>query len=117
MTAPTTASKNGLSGDCLVSGRLARVELDPETSVAERRRRSSRPQQVLVNSWCQQIRSHSVGDIEFDAVGALLMTGGDGASWGSSDYGHHGNWCNDPFIPTKKRARTYTRAAPCARRT
>lgn len=87
--------------DCLVSGRLARVEIDPATSVAVGGSGEADPvdpgsEEVLINSWCQQVTSHSIGDIEFDAEGALLMSGGDGASWGSIDFGQLGNFCQDP---------------------
>jgi glucose/arabinose dehydrogenase len=82
--------------DCLVSGRLARVKLDPATSVAVGGPVDPSSEEVLVNSWCQQVTSHSIGDIEFDGEGALLMSGGDGASWGSLDYGQLGNPCEDP---------------------
>jgi len=82
--------------DCLVSGRLARVEIDPLTSVAVGGPEDPTSEQVLINSWCQQATSHSIGDIEFDSDGALLMSGGEGASWGSIDFGQQGNPCNDP---------------------
>jgi glucose/arabinose dehydrogenase/PKD repeat protein len=82
--------------DCLVSGRLARVELDPTTSVAVGGPEDPASEQVLINSWCQQTPSHSIGDIEFDSDGALLMGGGDGANWVWRDYGQQGNPCNDP---------------------
>jgi glucose/arabinose dehydrogenase len=82
--------------DCLVSGRLSRVEIDPLTSVAVGGPVDPESEEVLINSWCQQTTSHSVGDIEFDAEGALLMSGGEGASWGSIDYGQLGNFCGDP---------------------
>jgi glucose/arabinose dehydrogenase len=81
---------------CLVSGRLARVEIDTATNVAVGGPVNPISEEVLLNSWCQQVTSHSIGDIEFDAEGALLMSGGDGASWGSIDYGQLGNFCNDP---------------------
>jgi glucose/arabinose dehydrogenase len=84
------------TADCLVSGRLARVEIDPATSVAVGGPVDPSSEQVLINSWCQQVTSHSIGDIEFDAEGALLMSGGDGASWGSIDFGQLGNFCDDP---------------------
>lgn len=83
------------SVDCVVSGRLVRVALNPATSVAIGGALSP-VQDVLINSWCQQTTSHSIGDIEFDRDGALLMSGGDGASWGSLDYGQLGNPCGDP---------------------
>ncbi len=84
------ATNNGV--DCLVSGRLARIKINPATSVAV----DPTSEEVLVNSWCQQVSSHSIGDIEFDSEGALLMSGGDGASWGTLDYGQLGNPCGDP---------------------
>jgi glucose/arabinose dehydrogenase len=80
---------------CLVSGRLARIEINPTTDVAVGGAQEP-PQQVLINSWCQQKLSHSIGDIEFDSSGALLMSGGDGASWSTPDYGQLENPCNDP---------------------
>jgi len=88
------AVNNGV--DCLVSGRLARIKIDPATSVAVGGPVDPTSEEVLVNSWCQQVSSHSIGDIEFDSEGALLMSGGDGASWGTLDYGQLGNPCNDP---------------------
>lgn len=84
------------SVDCLVSGRLARIEINPATSVAVGGPEDPTSEEVLVNSWCQQVTSHSMGDIEFDEEGALLVTGGDGASWSTPDYGQLGNPCEDP---------------------
>jgi glucose/arabinose dehydrogenase len=82
--------------DCLVSGRLARVELNPTTSVAVGGPEDPPSEQVLINSWCQQTPSHSIGDIEFDSEGALLMSGGEGSNWSWRDYGQQGNPCHDP---------------------
>jgi glucose/arabinose dehydrogenase len=84
------------SVDCLVSGRLAKVEINPASSLAVGGVDDPSSEEVLINSWCQQVTSHSMGDIEFDEEGALLITGGDGASWGTSDYGQLGNPCGDP---------------------
>src|SRR5215218_9776329 len=85
---------------CLVSGRLARIKINPVSDVAVNGSGNAQaiepPQQVLINSWCQQKLSHSIGDIEFDSSGALLMSGGDGASWSTPDYGQLENPCNDP---------------------
>ena len=88
------AVNNGV--DCLVSGRLARIKINPATSVAVGGPEDPTSEEVLVNSWCQQASSHSIGDIEFDSEGALLMGGGDGANWVTLDYGQLGNPCNDP---------------------
>lgn len=65
-------------------------------------------EQVLVQDWCQQFPSHSMSDIVFDAEGALIVGGGDGASFSYSDYGQAGgsagsptpkNPCGDPPVP------------------
>ncbi len=79
--------------DCPVSGRLVRLTADAagEHAVAEK---------VLVEDWCQQYSSHSIGDLEFGPEGALFASGGEGASFISSDYGQagwpHANQCGDP---------------------
>ena len=79
---------------CVISGRLS-VLTDGSN------------EQVLINDWCQQYPSHSMGDIVFDAEGALIMTGGDGANFNAADWGQWGgdqpgtptsqNPCGDPF--------------------
>ena len=56
-------------------------------------------EQVLVEDWCQQYPSHSVGTVEFGRDGALYASGGDGASFNFVDYGQDGapvNPCGDP---------------------
>ena len=57
------------------------------------------PEQVLIEDWCQQYPSHSVGSLAFGADGALYVSGGDGASFNFADYGQDGsplNPCGDP---------------------
>jgi glucose/arabinose dehydrogenase len=77
--------------DCLVSGRLVRFK-DVSGKAG--------PEEVLVEGWCQQFSSHSIGDLEFGPEGALYASGGDGASFVSPDYGQFGektpNPCGDP---------------------
>ena len=84
----------GATGDgCVVSGRLSRLQAIGNTAG---------PEQVLIEDWCQQFPSHSVGDIEFGADGALYMTGGDGANFNVGDWGQYGspkNPCNDAWVP------------------
>ena len=56
-------------------------------------------EQVLVEDWCQQYPSHSVGTVEFGPDGALYASAGDGASFNFADYGQDGspvNPCGDP---------------------
>ena len=98
---------------CVVSGRLSRLQ--PTGTQAG-------PEQVLIEDWCQQFPSHSIGDLAFGADGALYATGGDGASFNYADYGQCGspkNPCDDPPVPRRRHpdARRPPRAARCARRT
>jgi len=81
--------------DCLVSGRVVRIALNPATGVAAAGA-AEPPQQQLVQSWCQQFNSHSMGDLEFDSEGALLVSGGEGANYNVADYGQFENPCGDP---------------------
>ena len=47
-------------------------------------------EQVLIEDWCQQYPSHSVGSVEFGRDGALYASAGDGASFNFVDYGQDG---------------------------
>jgi glucose/arabinose dehydrogenase len=76
---------------CVVSGRLSRLQLAGDVMTGG--------EQVLIEDWCQQYPSHSVGSLEFGADGALYVSGGDGASFNFVDYGQDGspvNPCGDP---------------------
>ncbi len=72
---------------CVVSGRLSRLTAAGDAASAEK---------VLINDWCQQFPSHSVGDVAFGKDGLLYMSGGEGASFNYVDYGQTGNPCGDP---------------------
>lgn len=56
----------------------------------------------LVQEWCQQFVSHSIGTVEFGPDGMLYAGGGEGAWWSVADYGQAGglkNSCGDPPVP------------------
>lgn len=84
---------------CPVSGRLVRLTAEEGTDHAVEEE-GDPLEDVLVEGWCQQFSSHSIGDLEFDASGALYASGGDGANFTSTDYGQsgwpHPNECGDP---------------------
>jgi len=76
---------------CVVTGRLSRFTASGNVATG--------PEQVLIEDWCQQYPSHSIGSLAFGADGALYVTGGDGASFNFVDYGQAGsppNPCGDP---------------------
>ena len=87
----------GNTDGCVVSGRVSRFTLTNGIAGAE---------QVLVEAWCQQFVSHSVGDLGFGSDGFLYASAGEGAGLGSNDYGQFGgslpgtptpaNPCGDP---------------------
>jgi glucose/arabinose dehydrogenase len=82
---------------CLVSGRL--VRLTAEGDHAAKGLGGAPLEHVLVEDWCQQFSSHSIGDLQFDSEGALYASGGDGASFSATDIGQLGtppNPCGDP---------------------
>src|SRR4051794_9915358 len=71
---------------CVISGRLSRIS-------------STGAETVLIEDWCQQYPSHSIGSLAFGADGALYVSAGDGASFNWADYGQDGNPlnpCGDP---------------------
>jgi glucose/arabinose dehydrogenase/PKD repeat protein len=76
---------------CVVSGRLSRLTASGNSMVGS--------EQVLIEDWCQQYPSHSIGSLDFGADGALYVSGGDGASFNFTDWGQDGNPvnpCGDP---------------------
>lgn len=89
---------------CVVSAKLVRLTASgagPTEVVAQRR--------DLIEDWCGQFPSHSIGSLVFGPGPSLFVTGGDGAAFnGGADYGQYGgrspdspnavpvNPCNDP---------------------
>ncbi|SCL34731.1 Glucose/arabinose dehydrogenase, beta-propeller fold [Micromonospora rhizosphaerae] len=78
---------------CVVSGRLSRLPVQANGLAGA--------EQVMIEGWCQQYPSHSVGSLAFGPDGALYVSGGDGASFNFLDYGQDGNPlnpCGDPPV-------------------
>lgn len=76
---------------CVISGRLSKLTAQGDVM--------NGAEQVLIEEWCQQYPSHSTGDLDFGADGALYVSGGDGASFNFTDWGQDGNPlnpCGDP---------------------
>jgi glucose/arabinose dehydrogenase len=81
---------------CLVSARVSRLQISGNVMTGT--------EQVLINDWCQQFPSHSIGTLLFGRDGYLYVGGGDGASFNNVDYGQYGatyagdqaNSCGDP---------------------
>ncbi|GAB3251018.1 PQQ-dependent sugar dehydrogenase [Nocardioides dilutus] len=88
---PCPTPPGATADGCVVSGRLSRLTASGNTMTGS--------EQVLVEDWCQQYPSHSVGSVEFGRSGALYASGGDGASFNFTDWGQDGsplNPCGDP---------------------
>ncbi len=73
---------------CVVSGRLSRLQANGDVMTGT--------EQVLINDWCQQFPSHSIGTVRFGPDGALYVSGGDGASFNGADYGQFGGSVGSP---------------------
>ena len=70
-------------------------------------------EQVLIEDWCQQGPTHTIGDLRFGADGALYVSAGDAASPDFVDYGQMGiprNPCGDP--PVRRRRAPRRRRPP-----
>lgn len=87
---------------CPVSGRLVRLTATAGSDFKQAATDGGgqEEQLVLVEGWCSQFSSHSVGDLQFGPEGALYASGGEGADANNVDYGKLGwpskNQCGDP---------------------
>ncbi|MBS1883238.1 MAG: PQQ-dependent sugar dehydrogenase [Actinobacteria bacterium] len=78
---------------CVVSGRLVRLTAEGNHA---KEAGGEAEQQVLLEGWCQQSSSHSIGDLGFGPEGALFVSGGEGGIFTNPDYGQYENLCGDP---------------------
>lgn len=101
---PACPAQNS-STSCLVSGRLVRLTEDSLTPDKAEYEGGFPKEKELLQGWCQQFSSHSIGELQFGTEGALYVSGGDGAAYESiPDYGQLGtapfqNACGDPPSP------------------
>ena len=91
---------------CVVSGRLSRLTASGNTATSE---------EVLINDWCQQYPSHSMGALAFGPDGALYMSAGDGASYGVRRLGT-GREPREPLWRPRPGGRRAAGAGPAHRR-
>ena len=73
---------------CVVSGRLSRFTVNGSVIGTQ--------ETVLIEDWCQQFPSHSIGNLAFGPDGALYVSAGDGASFNVVDYGQLGGTTGAP---------------------
>ncbi|MEY2434133.1 MAG: hypothetical protein QOC92_3858, partial [Acidimicrobiaceae bacterium] len=73
---------------CLAASRVVRLTASGNVWTGQ--------QDILVEGWCQQFPSHSIGSLFFGADGMLYASGGDGGSFNYADWGQTGNPCGDP---------------------
>ena len=100
---PCFGPPNGPGGDgCYGSSRLSRLPLDANGVMTS--------ESVLVNDWCGQFDSHSIGTVTFGPDGYLYAGGGDGASYAIAnlDYGQYGGTAINPNT-----GQPYTPRNPC----
>jgi len=86
---PCPDPPGAITDGCVASARLSRLEASGNEMTGT--------EQVLINDWCSQFPSHSIGTVTFGPDGALYVGGGDGAK--SNDWGQYGdpvNPCGDP---------------------
>ncbi len=99
---PCPTPPGAATDGCVVSGHLSRLHAAGADWTAS--------EHVLIEGWCQQFSSHSMGSLAFGADGYLYVTAGDGASFDNQDWGQFGgtegvppptpaNPCGDPPFP------------------
>lgn len=91
---------------CIASARLSRFKINTNGTAGS--------EQVLIEDWCQQFPSHSVGDVRFGPDGNLYVSAGEAADFNNPDWGQStGNPCGDPANEGgSMRAQSARRPAP-----
>jgi glucose/arabinose dehydrogenase len=81
---------------CEVSGVLVRLTAEGNHAKPAAGEPEEPEEKVLLEGWCQQATTHSIGDLGFGPEGDLFVSGGEGAMYSEADYGQFGNPCEDP---------------------
>jgi glucose/arabinose dehydrogenase len=87
---------------CEVSGVLVKLTAAGNKAVAAEAEPSEPKEEVLLEGWCQQSTTHSIGDLGWGPGGELFVSGGEGAMFEQPDYGQFENVCEDPPEPAAK---------------
>jgi glucose/arabinose dehydrogenase len=89
---PCPYGGNSVTNGCPSLGRISRLTANSAGT-------ASIGETVLVQDYCGEFASHSVGDLQFAPDGSLLATGGEGANYTTVDLGSLAtppNPCGDP---------------------
>lgn len=84
---PCPTPPGPMADGCVTGGRLSRLPAAGDVQ--------SGPEEILIEDFCIQFPSHSVGSVFFGPDGALYLSAGDGGSFGEPDWGQLG----DPVNP------------------
>jgi glucose/arabinose dehydrogenase len=90
---PCPTPPGATTDGCVVSARVSRLTASGSVMTPG-------SEQVLIEDWCQQFPSHSVGSLSFGADGSLYVSGGEGASFTNADYGQFGYPPNGSYYST-----------------
>jgi glucose/arabinose dehydrogenase len=90
----TQLGNPGVEEGCEVSGLVVRMTAEGNHAAPSAEEPA---QKVLIEGWCQQSTTHSIGNVGFGPEGDLFVSGGEGSMFAEPDYGQFGNPCGDPF--------------------
>ena len=101
---------NVTTTNCLTGARVSRINV------------ATGAETILVEDWCMQYPSHTIGALAFGSDGSLYASGGEGADYNAADWGQNGEAAEPVRRPARSRGHGARRGRPpragrCARRT